>query len=80
MDSLPVPPGNVLYKSYGENEAKIYSRYTKDKGKGIKNYQYGKSSITKGRHQGNKGTRKLQNNQKTIQKNHTINPYLLIII
>lgn len=55
----------IFYVS-GNHKAKTHSRFTKDKQKGIKAYQYGKSSIPKVTREGekNKGTRKQPENSK----------------
>ena len=53
----------VLCKPPGNHKAKTYSRFTKDKEKRIRTYQYRKSPLHKGRHQEHqkkkkKGTKK----------------------
>lgn len=49
---------DVLYKPHSNHRVKTFSRYAKDKEKGIKAYQYGKLPFHKQRQQEG-GTRKL---------------------
>lgn len=51
---------DIMCKPHGNHKAKTYSRFTKDKEKEIKAYQYGKSLIHKERQQERKkGTNEL---------------------
>lgn len=52
----------------------------KNKEKGIKAYHYGKSSVDKAGHQERKkGTKGLQNDQRTVNNTALVNPYLSIV-
>ena len=58
---------DILFKPHGNHKEKSYSRYTKNKEKGMKAYHNGKSSIQKGRQQ------ERERNKGIIKQSETIN-------
>ena len=59
---------DALYEPCANHKTKTYSRYTKDREKGIKAYHYAKSSIQNGRQQERKkGTKEILTGYKTIR-------------
>ena len=57
----------ALYESYANHKTKTYSRYTKDREKGIKAYHYEKQIHKRRQKEKKKKTREKQSSQKTIK-------------
>lgn len=70
----------VLHKPHGNQKAKTYSRFTKEKERGITAHHQGKSPTHKIRQQKKKnGILDLQNSQKTLNKMALVSSYISII-
>lgn len=70
-----------MCKPHSNHKAKTYSKYTKDKEKGIEAYHYRKLTNHKGRKQRRKEeTEELQISQKTINKMVIVSPHISILI